>query len=111
MGGSSLGRSILARLLQSLLVVLVVVTVVFFVSRVTGDPISYLAPIDATPKEIQAIKQAEGLNDPVIVQYGRFLWGAVRLDFGRSFRTRQPAMTEGRPRLGATLGRGPAAIA
>jgi hypothetical protein len=63
--GRSIGSRNSARPLQSLLIVLVVDMVVCFVSRVTGDPISLMAPVDATPKEIQAIILAVGLSDSI----------------------------------------------
>jgi peptide/nickel transport system permease protein len=102
--------TILLRLAQSIAVVLVVVTVVFVVARVTGDPITIMAPIDATQADIERIKDAEGLNDPLFVQYARFIWDAIRLDMGTSFRTRQPALDEVLSRVGATLQLGIAAL-
>jgi peptide/nickel transport system permease protein len=102
---------VLLRLVQSLIVVLVVVTVVFIVTRATGDPITLLAPIDATQADIERIQRAEGLKDPLYQQYVRFLWHAAHLDLGTSFRTRQPASEEVARRLGPTLQLGAAAIA
>jgi peptide/nickel transport system permease protein len=93
---------ILLRLLQSFLVVLVVVSVVFVVTRVIGDPVTIMAPIDATQQDIQRIKQSYGLNDPIYQQYVRFIWDTARLHMGTSFRTRQPAVKEVQARLGAT---------
>jgi peptide/nickel transport system permease protein len=103
--------SIALRLVQSLFVVLVVVTVVFIVARATGDPITIMAPIDATQAEIDQIKEEEGLNDPLYIQYGHFLLNAVRLDMGTSFRTRQSALEEVTARLWPTLQLGIAALA
>jgi peptide/nickel transport system permease protein len=102
---------VLLRLVQSLIVVLVVVTVVFIVTRATGDPITLLAPIDATQADIERIQRAEGLKDPLYQQYVRFLWHAAHLDLGTSFRTRQPASEEVARRLGPTLQLGASAIA
>lgn len=107
---SSLPALIGARLLQSALVVFVVVTVVFFVSHVAGDPLSYLAPPNATDEEIEALKASEGLNEPIVQQYVDFLWGAARLDLGKSYRSGQPAVTEVRARLPKTLQLGAAAL-
>lgn len=103
-------RALIAQLSQAVLVVLAVVTIVFVVSRASGDPITYLAPYNATPSQIQEIKGSLGLNDPLYQQYGRFIWGVVRLDFGRSFRTSQPATREVGSRIGRTLELGLAAI-
>jgi peptide/nickel transport system permease protein len=98
------------RLVQSAIVVFAVTTVVFFVARVAGDPISYLAPLTATNEEIERIKDSYGLNDPWYEQYGRFLADTARLDMGKSFRTGQPALAEVRSRVGNTLKLGVAAL-
>jgi peptide/nickel transport system permease protein len=98
------------RLVQSVAVIWVVVTVVFLTSRVVGDPITIMAPINATQADIDRIKSDLGLNDPLIVQYGRFLGDIARLDFGNSFRTGQPALKEVASRLPATLELGVAAL-
>jgi len=103
-------RAATLQLAQAVLVVYVVVTIVFVASRLSGDPITYMAPYNATPGQIAEIKRSVGLNDPLYRQYGRFLWGVVRLDLGRSFRTSQPAIHEVGIRLGRTLELGLAAI-
>lgn len=94
--------TIVLRLVQSVFVVFVVVSIVFFVSRVAGDPISYLAPPNATDAEIAALKRAEGLDRPIYRQYAEFVWDAARLDLGKSYRTGQPAVVEVRARLPKT---------
>jgi peptide/nickel transport system permease protein len=104
-------RLLVIRLVASVLVVFVVISVVFFVSRVVGEPISYLAPIDATPEELERLEQAYGLDEPIARQYVDFLWDVVRLDMGRSFRTNQPAVDEVTARMGKTLQLGVASLA
>ena len=74
------------RLLQAFFVVFLVVTIVFFISRVVGDPTTYLLPVDASNEEVERVREHLGLNDSPIVQYGRYLWELVQLDFGESFR-------------------------
>lgn len=91
------------RILQSIAVIFVVTTLVFLVSRATGDPISTLAPMTATQEDIDEIKDREGLNDPLISQYGLFLSRAIQLDFGESFRSNRPAMEDVYSRLWATV--------
>ena len=88
---SELGTAAVGRFLRSIAVVFGVVTIVFFLSRAVGDPVSLLAPIDSTQAEIDAAKTRYGLNDPLIEQYGRFLIDIVQLDFGQSFRATRPA--------------------
>ena len=67
------------RLAQSLLVLLGVSFVVFFILYLTGDPALVLLPPDATADDVRQFRQAMGFNDPFLVQYGRFLGGALRL--------------------------------
>ena len=79
------------RLLQSLIVLLGVSFVVFFILHLTGDPALVLLPPDASPEDVRRFREAMGFNDPFFVQYGRFLGGALRGDFGQSIRHGEPA--------------------
>jgi peptide/nickel transport system permease protein len=79
------------RLLQSLLVLLGVSFVVFGILHLTGDPALVLLPPDATPEDVRRFREFMGFNDPFLVQYGRFLAGALRGDFGQSIRHDEPA--------------------
>jgi peptide/nickel transport system permease protein len=74
------------RLLQSLVVLLGVSFVVFFILHLTGDPALVLLPPDASPEDVRRFREVMGFNDPFFVQYGRFLAGALRGDFGQSIR-------------------------
>ena len=94
---------LIPRLLQSIAVVFVVVSLVFVGSRLIGDPIQAYAAQNATEESIAAQRERLGLLDPLIVQYGNFLWGVVRLDFGESIFTEQPAWDEVMSRLWATV--------
>lgn len=94
---------LIPRLLQSIAVVFVVVSLVFVGSRLIGDPIEAYAAQNATEESIAAQRERLGLLDPMIVQYGNFLWGVVRLDFGDSIFTEQPAWDEVMSRLWATV--------
>lgn len=76
----------IVRLLQALVVVFVVVSIVFFVARLVGNPESFLLPYEATDAEIETIRERLGLNDTLIVQYCDFLWDLANLDFGTSYR-------------------------
>jgi peptide/nickel transport system permease protein len=69
--------------------VLILVTVVFFFMRVIGDPITAAQGGRLPPEEIEARKQAAGFNDPILVQYGRFLANMLRGDFGRTLTDNQ----------------------
>ena len=107
---TSLARILASRLLQGLLVVFVVITLVFVISRVTRDPIAYLADIQSTQAEIDALRDRYGLNDSLVVQYGRFLWDTVQLDMGRSLINGRDAMGEVSGRAAKTLQLGGAAL-
>ena len=73
------------RLLQAFAVVFIVVSLVFLVSRVVGNPEQFLAGPDATSEDIEGIKERFGLNDPILVQYGNFLGDLFQGDFGYSY--------------------------
>jgi peptide/nickel transport system permease protein len=91
------------RLAQSLLVLLGVSFVVFIILYLTGDPALLLLPPDATIEDVARFRKAMGFDDPVLVQYGRFLGGALRGDFGLSVRHGEPAFPLVVERLPATL--------
>ena len=86
-------RYLLRRLLHAIVVVWGVVTVVFFLVRLTGDPAAFLVDQAATREEVAAVQRQLGLDRPWIVQYLDFLVAAPRGDFGTSIRERRPAMT------------------
>jgi ABC-type dipeptide/oligopeptide/nickel transport system permease component len=94
---------LLRRLWQSLLVLFGVSVVVFLILHLTGDPAGLLLPPDATAEDIARFRTAMGFDDPVPVQYLRFLKGAVRGDFGESLRHGEPAMGLVVERLPATF--------
>jgi peptide/nickel transport system permease protein len=83
---------LLRRLLHALFVAWGVVTVVFFLVRLTGDPTLFLVDPSATQEEIAHTRALLGLDRPLAVQYADFLAGAVQGDFGVSIREKRPAM-------------------
>ena len=91
------------RLLQSLIVLLGVSFVVFFIQHLTGDPALVLLPPDASPEDVRRFREAMGFNDPFFVQYGRFLGGALRGDFGQSIRHGESAFHLVAERMPATF--------
>ena len=110
MTGSSLWQVMASRLLQGLLVVFLVITAVFVVGRMTRDPIAYLADIQSTEAEIDALRERFGLNDPLYVQYGNFLWDTAQLDIGRSLLNGRSASNEVTSRVVKTLQLGAGAL-
>ena len=79
------------RLFQSVLVLLGISFVVFFILHLTGDPALVLLPPDATADDVWKFRESMGFNDPFLVQYGRFLNGALRGEFGQYVRHGEPA--------------------
>ncbi len=64
---------------------LVVAFLVFWLMSITGDPARTIAGETATEEQLQVMRERLGLNDPLIVRFGRWLSGAVlRGDFGKS---------------------------
>lgn len=102
-GSSSMKAFLMRRFVHSLLVLFGVSAVVFLILHLTGDPTLLLLPPDATAEQIVRFRQLMGFNDPVAVQYLRFLKGAVKGNFGESLRHGQPAMNLVIERLPATL--------
>lgn len=83
---------IFRRLLQGALVVFGVTTVVFVVTRLAGDPVALMLPLTATAEQRAAFAAQIGLDQPIWVQFGRFVSDIVRLDFGESLWQRRPAI-------------------
>jgi len=78
-------------------------SLVFFLLRLTGDPVLLYLPLDATLEERAIVQRQFGLDAPLYVQYGKFITGLVQGDLGSSIRTRQPALNIVLQRLPATL--------
>ena len=99
----------LARRLAHLGVVLLLVSVTVFsiMHALPGDPVQLMLSGaesgSVTPERQEQLREEMGLNDPLAVQYGRFLGGAVTGDFGTSVRLRQPVLDLILDRLGSTL--------
>ncbi|TFF21843.1 ABC transporter permease [Jiella endophytica] len=74
------------RLVQSLLILLGVSLITFALLYVLpADPVRQIAGRSATPQTVENIRHQLGLDQPFIVQYGRYLLGLVQGDFGRSY--------------------------
>src|SRR6056297_139647 len=84
-------RQIGQRALTSLISLLGLVVLVFFLSRLTGDPAALFLPVDASEEMRQDFRELHGLNDPVLVQFGNYMADLARGDFGDSLRRARPA--------------------
>ncbi len=78
--------------MAGLIAVLVVMSLIVFVlqSVVPSDPARALAGPNAPDAVVEGLREQLGLNDPVLVQYGDYLWRMLHGDLGTSVRTRQP---------------------
>jgi peptide/nickel transport system permease protein len=70
----------------------VLIVIVFFLSRLTGDPTDLYLPIDATSEMRQQFREMNGFNDPLIVQFGRYVSALAQGNFGQSLRQARPAV-------------------
>jgi ABC-type dipeptide/oligopeptide/nickel transport system permease component len=92
------------RLLGTLPVLLMVSLFVFLLLHAApGDPADILIPDQATAQDVAEARQRWGLDQPVLVQYWRFLSSASILDFGRSFKYDEPVMSLILERFPATM--------
>ena len=80
------------RSVASLISLVGLVVLVFFLSRLTGDPTDLYLPVDATDEMRVQFRAIYGLDDPLIVQFGRYVGDLVQLDFGDSIRKARPAI-------------------
>ncbi|HYF93779.1 MAG TPA: ABC transporter permease [Symbiobacteriaceae bacterium] len=83
---------ILKRLIYAVLTVLGVVTLVFLLQRLSGDPTLVLLPPETPAAEVARFRSELGLDRPIYVQYGKFLWGLLHGDLGYSYRQAAPAL-------------------
>ncbi len=94
---------LVSRLAQTVLVVFLSLSAVFAMMRLGGDPVLLFMPMDIQAKDVEAIRRQLGFDDPLPVQYARFIRGAAHADFGESLRYRKDAMGLVLERLPATL--------
>ncbi|OHV77049.1 ABC transporter permease [Rhizobium sp. LCM 4573] len=85
-------KLIFGRVLSSFFSLAALVVMVFFLSRLTGDPAALFLPREATQEMLDNFRRLHGLNDPLIVQFGRYVWDLLHLDFGQSLRQARPAI-------------------
>src|SRR4051812_49155765 len=81
-----------SRIISSFFSLALLLVLVFFLSRLTGDPAALFLPVDATPEMLNQFRELHGLNDPIVVQFGRYVWDVLHLDFGQSLRQARPAI-------------------
>jgi peptide/nickel transport system permease protein len=96
-------RYFLAKLGQSILLLLGVLVLVFFMLRLTGDPARLMLSREATPEQVEAFRESMGFNRPILVQFWDFATKAIVGDFGDSLHFKTPALPLVLQRLPATV--------
>lgn len=87
-----MGRFILRRLIQGVIVIMGVTIIVFIVTRMVGDPVKVMLPLESTVEQRAAFEKKLGLDRPIYVQFVDFMGDIARLDFGDSLWQHRPAM-------------------
>ena len=98
-----MGKYLLKRLGQSIIAILGITVVVFFILHLTGNPVELMVSPTTSKEEMEILSEEMGFNDPLPVQYVRFLKGALVGDFGTSYYYNEPAMSVVLERAPATL--------
>jgi peptide/nickel transport system permease protein len=91
------------RLIQAIGVMLVVAMISFVMFRFVGDPVSQLVGNDTPPEQRALLRKELGLDDPIYVQFARFVDKAAHFNFGISYQIKQPVAKLIAQRLPATL--------
>jgi peptide/nickel transport system permease protein len=93
----------LRRALQAIGVMIAVGIIAFSMFRFAGDPVNQIVGIDTPAAEREQVRKSLGLDDPVPVQFVRYLANAVQFKFGISYQFRQPVANLLMERMPATL--------
>lgn len=96
-------RYIIKRLLMTIPVMLGVIVIVFFIRAITpGDPVNSLLPEISTEEQRAELREKLGLDDPLPVQFVKYVKDVFTGDLGTSYRTKQPVLDELLSRLSTT---------
>ena len=106
-----MSRHLLGRIIQTLVSMLVVISIVFVLTRMSGNPIHLLLDVNATERDQQILTHYLGLDKPVPVQYAIYVKNIFLGDFGTSILTRRPVTEHIWERLPATVELGFVAMA
>lgn len=88
-------RFILRRAGAAVILLLLLTAIVFLLSEISpGDPVKVRLGPNATPAQVAAERERLGLNDSLVVRYGRFVGDAFQGDLGESYRTRREVTTD-----------------
>ena len=93
----------LRRAIQAIGVLIAVGIISFSMFRFAGDPVNQIVSLDTSSAEREAVRKSLGLDDPVPLQFARYLGNAVQFKFGVSYQFRQPVASLLMERMPATL--------
>ncbi len=91
------------RIFQAALVLLVVGLIAFTLFRFVGDPINQMVGIETSIEERLLLRHQLGLDDPVLLQFLRFVWNVAHFDFGVSYQFKKPVIDLLAERFPATM--------
>ncbi len=94
---------VVRRLLQAVVVMLVVALIAFMLFNFVGDPVNQMVGLDTSAEDRLRLRESLGLNDPYRVQFARFVWDALHLDFGVSYQFKKPVTDLIAERFPATI--------
>lgn len=94
---------IFKRFFQSFIVMFLVALLAFTMFNFLGDPVNQMVGIDTTAADREALRERLGLNDPLMVQFGRFVSNALQFEFGQSYQHKRAVSGLILDRLPATL--------
>ena len=87
-----MGEFLVKRILYSGISMIGLIILVFFLARLTGNPADLYLPIEASSEARQEFSQSHGFDDPVLVQFGRFVGDLAHFNFGESLHQHRPVL-------------------
>ena len=96
-------RFLVGRVLQTVLSMLVVISIVFVLTRLSGNPVNLLLDVNATERDQEILTRYLGLDQPLPVQYAIYVKNLARGDLGQSILSRRPVAEHIWERLPATV--------
>lgn len=79
-------RYLILRFGQSIIALVGVTMLVFFLTRLSGNVLDLMLPIEATAEDFERVEKAWGLDKPIIAQYGIYMWNVLHGDWGQSWK-------------------------
>ncbi|NPV75356.1 MAG: ABC transporter permease [Anaerolineae bacterium] len=88
-------KFIFKRVFALIPVIIGVTLIVFFIMSLSpGDPAKMILGDEASPEAVQLLRQEMGLDDPLLIQYSRYMYNAIQGDMGLSYKSKKPVTEE-----------------